>query len=838
MTTDYGLLFDILKKMRGRSVKFMRRVLIGIVALTLGALLVNYLQGLHRRSRQVVNPPKILAPEVKRSAKDIEYSEFQGDPRVLRFKIHANLLLETQEGDLLEGIEAYDFNPDGSVRNLIRSQKARYDPERKLADFFGDVRLSINKSTQLQTNSLHYDLNSGIGTSPDFLQFQSEQIHGTARGVRYDQKQQALALTSEVNLTLEQRWQQKKNDASQRELHATADRAYCSEIDNRVLLEGTARVDSDSQTLSGERIEALFDPDEKNIRSLTASGNAVYDSKMAEGTRVLGGDQLVFGLSRSGALERISLSGQAWFSSKSSAEEQDLRGSKIDVNFDAGEIPTQIEARTAVSFRMQREKEQTLVSGEQLEAKFAEGTRYLESLLVRKNPGAGNQARMSVKTANAAGSDLQADEIRIGLHESGGRSVLEKLRAEGSTKYVSSLAAGRRAEVEPLRSMRASLLELTQSGTGDFIESGSATGNVVISEEWESGPTSAQVRRLSADRAHFTFFPEGNALKNLDAEGRVRVAYEKKGKAKASPLEKFNTASDNISAVCDLVSGRSVVRSVVQWGKFTYEDGARSASAGRCEYRAGKAIVTLSESPKISDETKTTSGDRMEYDQNRKVLWVSGRVRSVLNPGGRKESFLGSTSSSSPGIVKADEMRYWTETGRVLYSVNVHALSENQDLTTDELEITDGLNQLSARGAVRHLLSKKDQGNSSKGLQPAADLLTEVESTAMTYSKAKNQISYSGNVALHSRDLDLKADNLDAVPANDERSLKQATASGKVVLHMGARVCKGGNAEYYADSGRVIVTGHPAEVIDPSRGRSTARRLTYSTSDDTILLEE
>jgi len=44
-------------------------------------------------------------------------------------------------------------------------------------------------------------------------------------------------------------------------------------------------------------------------------------------------------------------------------------------------------------------------------------------------------------------------------------------------------------------------------------------------------------------------------------------------------------------------------------------------------------------------------------------------------------------------------------------------------------------------------------------------------------------------------------------------------------------------AQYYADSKKVIVTGNPAEVFDPARGRSSARRLTSSTSDDTILLE-
>jgi lipopolysaccharide export system protein LptA len=829
--------------MRGQSVKFMRWILTGVIILTLGALLVNYVQSWYRRSREVVKPPKILDPEVKRSAKDVEYSEFRGDPRILRFKIHANLLLETPEGDLLEGTEAYDFNSDGSVRNLIRSQKAKYDPERKLADFFGDVRLYINQKVELQTDSLHYDLNSGVGTSQDTLQFQSEQMRGTARGVRFDQKQQALALNSDVDLTLEQRGQQKKDGSGLRKLHATANRAYCSEIDNRVLLEGNARINSDSQTLSGEKIEVILDPAGKGIRSLTATGDAIYDSKVSEGTRTLGGDQLIFGIGRSGTLEKISLSGRAWFSSKSSAEEQDLRGSEIDVSFDANEIPTQIEARTSVSFRMQREKERILISGQQLDAKFAAGTKYLESMIVRKNTASDPQAQMSVETADTSGSELQADEIRMSLHESGGRSVLEKLRAEGSAQYVSRLTGGNGAETGPVRSMRASRLEMTQSATGDFMDSGSATGNVVITEEWKNRPGDPQVRRLSADQARFKFFPEGNALKSLDAEGHVQVAYERKGNAKSSSIEKFNTASDHFSAVFDLLVGKSAVKSVAQWGKFTYDDAARSASAGRCDYDSGRAIIALSEHPKISDETKTTTGDRMEYDQNRRVLSVSGQVRSVLSPAEGKGLFSGSSSSSSPAIVMADGMRYWADTGRVLYSRHVHVLSENQDLTTDELEITAGLDRVNARGSVRHLLSRGEARNSSadgrrKGVQTSADLQTDVESSAMTYSKAKNEINYQGNVSLHSRAMDLTADNLDAVPDSDEKGLQQATARGNVVLRMGERICRGDFAQYHGDSGKVIVTGTPVQVIDPTKGRSFGRRLTSSTTDDTILLEK
>jgi lipopolysaccharide export system protein LptA len=140
------------------------------------------------------------------------------------------------------------------------------------------------------------------------------------------------------------------------------------------------------------------------------------------------------------------------------------------------------------------------------------------------------------------------------------------------------------------------------------------------------------------------------------------------------------------------------------------------------------------------------------------------------------------------------------------------------------------------------LVSRKDASGSPandkpKGGQTPADLQTEVESSAMSYSKTKNEISYQGNVILHSKEMNLTADNLDAVPDNDAKGIQEATARGNVVVHVGERVCRGDIAQYYGDSRKVIVTGNPAEVFDPAKGRSTARRLTSSTSDDTILLE-
>jgi len=108
----------------------------------------------------------------------------------------------------------------------------------------------------------------------------------------------------------------------------------------------------------------------------------------------------------------------------------------------------------------------------------------------------------------------------------------------------------------------------------------------------------------------------------------------------------------------------------------------------------------------------------------------------------------------------------------------------------------------------------------------------------MSYLKDKNKINYSGKVSMHSKDADISSDELDAIPDAEGKKIKQATARGNVAVQYGTRSCKGDTADYSLDSKKLIVTGKPAELYDPVKGRSYARRLTSSTADDTILLEK
>ena len=107
-------------------IRLLRRFLIGLIAVVSLAVLVNYIQS---RRRGTPRPGPKLRSSVRNGCVRpirIEYTSHKDG--VKTFTLQAQKLLETREGKQhLQGIEAHDFNPDGSIRNRVHSQTAVYD---------------------------------------------------------------------------------------------------------------------------------------------------------------------------------------------------------------------------------------------------------------------------------------------------------------------------------------------------------------------------------------------------------------------------------------------------------------------------------------------------------------------------------------------------------------------------------------------------------------------------------------------------------------------------------------------------------------------------------------
>lgn len=510
--------------MQVNRVKFLRRAMIGLIVVVLLAVALNYLQTLRSRAHIVKQAAQVLSSDMLRSAESIEYSKYENGR--VRFKIRAERLLETRQGkSLLQGIEAFAWNADGSVSNQIRSQRAEYDSDHKLADFSGDVRLDIGEDVQVRTNSLHYDLNTNVGSTDDRIQFASKQAQGTARGVRYNQVQRSLELNGDLDFTITRPVTKQDGSVQTEHIRARSSRGYYSRREGIFRFQGNAHLDSELSSLSGDTIEARFREDQKHLSSLICEGNVIYQSKDTHEARTLQGDRMTFGIGQdSGSLQSIDVLGHGSFASTTAIAEQALRGSTIHMEIDAAAgLPTQVLSDGAVEFRMKREAEVTVMTGEKLNAFFVAGTSLLREIDVQQ------RARMLTSRPQDAGQDeLSAEEIRLSFREMQGRSTLNELKADRSVRFVSTPAkkAGG-ARSEPSRSLSAASLAVLYSKSGDYFESGIAAGNVILSGIPLGEAGHSEIRRLTADTVQFHFFPGNNRLKDFDGDGHIQVLYQK-----------------------------------------------------------------------------------------------------------------------------------------------------------------------------------------------------------------------------------------------------------------------------------------------------------------------
>jgi lipopolysaccharide export system protein LptA len=819
--------------MRATIVKNLRRILIGVIVLLLLAVSANFLYTRRHRSQTSTETHHILSPEMVLSAESEEYAESRNG--IVRFKIRAKKRLETRMGkNYLQGIEAFDINPDGSIRNSIHSQKAVYDREHGIADFAGDVRIRLSNGIELRTDSLHYDRNTNLGTTSDRLQLVSGAASGTALGMSFDSEKESLNF-GDVDLVMVQKRMNSAGKVENAKIHAASKKAFLSESARIFRFRDKAHIDAGGETFLGDEIEAVLSADQKHFHSIKSSGHSVYHRKESQETSLLNGDRIEIEMDEAtGAIRNLHVSGQAAYSSISENEERNLSASEIYLELDPAKgLPLQFESRTGVQFRIKSGNGRKVVSANKLQATFVHGSKNLESIHATQN------ASIHEIGQGMAENELKAEDIQFFFAEAENRARLEKVRAAGSAQWTST-PAKQKDSVSPgaARQLMASSLEIKYSSDGDSPESGFASGNVSLNSIPTGSSTNPLIRQLLAKYVRFQFYPREGRLKDMYAEGGVRVKYENRPDQSGSVKEEFQTASDKMQAVFHPSGNEGAVESATQWGNFSYKDDSKTATSGRCDYEAIKERLVLKESPKMVDShIGETRGAEMEYDQKNKILFVHRGVRSVVSQ--QKGTFMGSSGSSFPIVITAEEMKYWSESARVLYTGHVDLLSEEQRLQSKELEIINSGQKVSAQGGIRHSIygTGTGQGRTLNKARSSGDMPMNIQCADLLYIKETNTITYSGNVLLHSADYDISSAKLDAQWEKEGRRIERATARERVVIHQGAKICRGEIADYYLDPERFEITGSPAEIDDPGKAKSTARHLVSFIVDSKTRLE-
>jgi len=796
--------------MRIPSVKTIRRILIGVIGLAALAAFMNYRIVAFQRYYDDENRPPMISADFRRAAEGVEVFVRKGSE--LRFTVRARRLRETiNDGNFLEEVEASDFNQDGSVRNSIYSDRAVYDPGRKMLNFDGDVRVLLGDGTELRAEAIYYDLNTETGVISGEMKFLSHNVSGRAHNIKFFRNEDRLELGGEVDFLLT-RENIAAAEGTREAIRAAAARGTCLLAENHILFlfSGDVRIVSqDMGMLSADAADIKLNPDRSKIAYITASGEAVYEMTSPDETRSVSGGRMVFNAGMTGALEKALISEHANLLVKSADREQTLRAEEIEMflNSATGAIK-EIRGTAGADFRDRRGVEETLAAGDAIYAVFADTGGRLDNVRL--------SGRSRFVVTETGKNELRAETIEA-------RFRAENDGIEGFTANGGVIWAFEPSGADAARTLLASKLEICY--TGNYPESGEASGAVTFEE---TGVLSK--RQLKAERMRLDFFPGTGQIKSLMADDGVRIVYERASSLGIS--ERYETSSDSLEALFAVSNKKGALRRAVQQGNFRFISDGRSVSADRGEYDADNGKLTLTGSPKVFDGAGRINGDRIEYDLDADELLARGQVQAVLDARQSKgtlfQNGVQTGGGASPVVVMAEELRYRTTEERFQFSGGVTALTESQQLSAREITI-DGGGNMTADGGVLHRIHETGSGNVGAG--------AIIESGQMEYRRGEGVVRYYGKVEMKSKEITFSADVLNVTLDDEAKDFKRVNADGNVLVRSKGRVCRGDTAEWVPASSSYVVAGNPAMIEDPARGRSTARRLTYFHAEDRISFE-
>ena len=451
----------------------------------------------------------------------------------------------------------------------------------------------------------------------------------------------------------------------------------------------------------------------------------------------------------------------------------------------------------------------------------------------------------------------------------------EELRtvvAEGNVQFESQ----RPGNVSRLGAQR---VEVSFAGAHPEAQNGTASGSVKLETESAragvarsgarpaSGNSAVEKKQLTADGLHFSFQSHGQSLQNAETAGpgklvvspfdakvgtRVitagqfvmafngrnqmenlrglagtRVVFQPPKSAPAGSMAQESSA-EHLEAGFD--TALQTVRSVRQWGNFQFREGDRQGTADLASYDAGTESVTLTGHPELKDPDMRTRAERVVIDLRDDSAEGLGKVQST---------HLGSTAGATS--VLADRVVAKRKNQTVHYEGNVRAWRGTDVIESAALDVYRNERRLSSGYKVRtsHLQpASLVTENSAAGAGKHETRPVTIRADRLEYFDQGRKASYRGNVKLQTEDTTLEADRVDAyfsgTPGGDATELERAIAEGQVRVTQPARRAAGNHGEYYAQDGRILLTGGPPTIYDADKGFTTGQRLTFYIRDDRL----
>ncbi len=423
-------------------------------------------------------------------------------------------------------------------------------------------------------------------------------------------------------------------------------------------------------------------------------------------------------------------------------------------------------------------------------------------------------------------------------------------------------------------------LEVNFAGVHPVPENGFLAGNVQIGVE--SSPTLADGKKpsqssltekktLSAAQLNFTLRPDGRSLREAATQGpgelvvdpadsrvgqrvisagQFRMSFDARSRletllglspthaifrppAKAPPGSTTQESfADRLQATFDPAS--ETLRDVVQSGHFQFRDGPRQGSAQEAHYAAKTQVLRLAGKPQVWDPQSRMTCERLNIDLANDTAEGLERVQAThLDPNG-----------GEPTHVLADQVVAERRGQVVHYDGHVRAWRGADVVESSSLDVYRMQRRMSSDAPV--VTSHLQPASLMSGAVPAAGAKADtrpvtIRADRLDYFEQGRKASYRGHVRLQTEDTTLEADTLEVWFSGADSAtgpeVDRAVADGHVRVVQPGRHAQGNHAEYFASSGKIVMTGGPPELFDAEKGYTTGQRLTFFIRDDRLLVD-
>jgi lipopolysaccharide export system protein LptA len=283
----------------------------------------------------------------------------------------------------------------------------------------------------------------------------------------------------------------------------------------------------------------------------------------------------------------------------------------------------------------------------------------------------------------------------------------------------------------------------------------------------------------------------------------------------------------------------SQVASIEQKGDFVYDEGGRRARAAKGTLDSKANVMVLETGARVSDESGSTSADRIRMDQRSGNFTAEGHVNSSRLPDkGQKTS--GMLAADEPLQAQAPKMESTNRNRTVHYEGGVTLWQGANRVEADTVDVDREKQTLVADGNV--ITSLWEQPKDEEKKKSAKPVLTVTHAAHLVYTDRDRVAVYTGGVLVNRPNMQVKAKELRSFLADDsaDSRLQKAYADGAVEIVQKSpdrtRTGTSEHAEYYPDEQKVLLKQGQPQLVDSVTGTTHGDELTYFANDDRLLV--